>query len=147
LEELQCTHKLQLATLKTSSHNQIAPRLYRRLSGVDSCWARTHVATLRRRLELLEEAFIYDRSIDRETYAGQRQKLQEQLAAADLQLKDALVIDVEPEDVLTFAEGLLSNAAAVWRDATDTHQRAFQLALFPEGVAYDGRTLEPLQPA
>jgi hypothetical protein len=97
-----------------------------------------HASDLRVRLERLEEAFIFDRSIDRQTYERQRDKIQGLLAEADVRLQQSSVIDVDVEGVLSFAERLLCNVSEIWRSAADSHQRAFQLALFPDGLPFDG---------
>ena len=46
-------------------------------------------------------------------YGRHRDKLLQQIAAADWQIKEAAVIDLNLEGVLAFAEGLLVNAAQV----------------------------------
>ena len=47
------------------------------------------VADLRSRLERVEDAFPYERTIDLQTYAAQRDKLREQVALAELELSEA----------------------------------------------------------
>jgi hypothetical protein len=44
----------------------------------------SRVKTLQERLELLEDAFIYRRAIDQETFDRQRDKLREELALAEI---------------------------------------------------------------
>ena len=46
---------------------------------------------LRTRADRLEEVFIYERSIDHEVYERQRDKLQEELALAELNLHEARI--------------------------------------------------------
>ena len=45
----------------------------------------------RQRLDSVEEAFLHERSIDRQTYESQRDQLREQVALAEMELEDAVV--------------------------------------------------------
>jgi hypothetical protein len=49
------------------------------------------------RLDRIDEAFLHERSIDRQTYERQRDQLREQLALAEIELADAVLdqFDVE----------------------------------------------------
>ena len=96
-------------------------------------------AELRRKLGLLEEAFIYARSIDFGTYERQRDKIQEDLAVADLELHEAQIDSIDVEGVLGFAEHLIANAARAWMEANLEQRQQIQSAIFPEGLPFDGR--------
>jgi hypothetical protein len=90
-------------------------------------------------LERLEEAFIYQRSIDRTTYEKQRDRIREELALAELELHDARIDSLDVEGVLGFAEHMLGNAAHIWVDASLEQRRQIQSAIFPEGLPFNGR--------
>ena len=47
------------------------------------------LADLRRREEVLEDAFVYGKEIDAITYERQRDKMREQIALASIELEDA----------------------------------------------------------
>ena len=70
----------------------------------------------RERLDRIEEAFLYERSIDRQTYERQRNQLREQLALAEMELSDAELSQLDIEGVLAFAEHVLTNAARLWME-------------------------------
>jgi site-specific DNA recombinase len=98
-----------------------------------------HVSALALKLERLEEAFIYQRSIDRTTYEKQRDRIREELALAELELHDARIDSLDVEGVLGFADHMLGNAARIWVDANLEQRRQLQAAIFPEGLLFDGR--------
>ncbi len=91
------------------------------------------------KLERLEEAFIYQRSIDSTTYEQQRDRMREKLALAELELHEARIENVDIEGVLGFAEHLLENAAQMWVDAGLEQRRQLQTAIFPEGLPFSGQ--------
>ncbi len=99
----------------------------------------SRLAQLRGRLDRVEEAFIYDRTIDRPTYEQHRDKLREEIALAELALHDARIESIDVEGVLGFADHLLTNAARIWLGATLDQRQQFQQAIFPEGLSFDGR--------
>ena len=67
------------------------------------------------RLDRIEDAFLHERSIDRQTYERQRDKLREQLSLAEMELSDAVLDDLDVEGVLGFAEHVLT-AAQLWAE-------------------------------
>jgi hypothetical protein len=87
----------------------------------------------------VEEAFIYAQSIDFGTYERQRDKVQENLAVADLELHEARIDRIDVEGVLGFAEHLIANAARAWMEASLEQRQQIQSAIFPEGLPFDGR--------
>ena len=92
------------------------------------------------RLERLEEAFIYERSIGNAVYEKQRSRIQQNLALAELELDDARLQQWDVEGVLAFAEHLITNLAAIWLDASLRQRQAIQQTTFPEGLPFDGRS-------
>ncbi len=90
------------------------------------------------RLDRIEDAFLHERSIDRQTYEHQRDKLREQLSLAEMELSDAVLDDLDVEGVLGFAEHVLTNAARLWAELGIDGKQELQQALFPEGVSFDG---------
>ena len=95
---------------------------------------------LRRREELLEDAFLYAKKIDATTYERQRDMLREQIALASIDLDDARHEEIDVEGLLGFAEYVVTNAARLWMEATAEQRPRLQRALFPEGLRLrDGR--------
>jgi DNA invertase Pin-like site-specific DNA recombinase len=85
------------------------------------------LADLRRREMLLEEAYLYGKKIDAVTYERQRDTLREQIALAEIDLGDARHEELD-------VEGLLTNAARLWIEATAEQKPRLQQALFPQGL-------------
>lgn len=91
---------------------------------------------LRHRVDLLEEAFIFRKAIDQESYTRQRDMLREELALASIDAQHAELDQLDIEGVLAFARRLVSDAARLWEEATPEQQQRLQAAFFPEGLAY-----------
>lgn len=96
------------------------------------------VGERRQRLDRVDEAFLHERSIDRQTYERQRDRLREQLALAEIELSDAVLDQFDVEGVLAFAEHLLTNAARLWMELGLNKKQQLQQVLFPEGLRFDG---------
>ena len=47
------------------------------------------------------------------------------------------------DGVLAFAEHVVTNASRLWIEAELDRKQWFQQALFPEGLSFNGRSLEP----
>lgn len=98
------------------------------------------LADLRRRESVVEEAFLYEHRIDRQTYHRQRDKLREDIALVEIELADLKLEELDVEGLLGFAETVLSDAGRLWLSADADHRQRLQWALFPEGLRFrDGR--------
>ncbi len=97
-----------------------------------------HGTELQRRLDRLEETFIFQSTIDQATYDRQRDKLREQMALAEIELQEAKLDALDVEGILGFAEHLLTNAARVWVEASLDQRQRLQRVFFPEGLQFDG---------
>jgi hypothetical protein len=95
---------------------------------------------LRRRLDRVEEAFLYDQSIDRQSYERQRDKLRSDIVLAELEAGDAKSDEIDVEELLAFAEGALTKIALLWNEAPVDRKRRLQSLIFPEGLEFDGRS-------
>lgn len=91
---------------------------------------------LRENKSKLEEAFVYQRAINQETYQEMRTKLTEELTLAEIELRDAQAEEIEIEAVLDFAEMVLTNASNLWKAAPSEQKQRLQQVLFPKGVTY-----------
>ena len=96
------------------------------------------VAQKRERLDRIDEAFLHERSIDRQSYERQRDQLREQLALAEMELSEATENQLDVEGALAFAEHLLTNAARLWTELDLDQKQRLQQVLFPEGLRFDG---------
>ena len=96
-------------------------------------------ADLQARRQTLEDAFIFERRIDRAAYERQRDKLGEQLTLTGLDLQDARCEEFDLDGLLEFADQVLANAARLWDASELEHKQRLQRVFFPRGVSYDGR--------
>jgi hypothetical protein len=94
------------------------------------------LADLKRREAILEDAFLYDRRIDDDTYQQQREKLREDIAIVRIELEDARLEELDVEGLLGFAEHLLHNAARLWMEAELDQKQRLQRVLFPLGLRF-----------
>ena len=94
------------------------------------------IEDLKGRKERLEEAFLYERAVDRETYERQRDKLNEQIVLAEMQEHDAKLEGYDVEGVLNFAEHVILNAARLWTEFSSDQKQRLQRVLFPEGATF-----------
>jgi hypothetical protein len=95
------------------------------------------VAGLRQRLDDLDEAFVFRKSIDKQTYDRQRDVTRERITLAEVELAEATAEDMDVEGILAFAQRVLADAARL-REQADAEQKGrLQAALFPEGLRYE----------
>jgi hypothetical protein len=98
------------------------------------------VAELQQRSDRLEEAFIYEKTIDHAVYIKHKDRVQEELTIAELELHDARIDALDVEGVLEFAEHLIANVGRIWVEAALDQRQRIQAAIFPEGIPFDGHT-------
>ena len=96
------------------------------------------VDAMRERSDQLDDAFIFQRAIDKATYERQRDRLREDLALAELELQQAKLEEIDVEGILGFAERTVTNAARLWVEASHEQKQRLQAAFFPEGLPFDG---------
>jgi site-specific DNA recombinase len=90
------------------------------------------------KLDRLDEAFLFAKSIDQPTYERQRDKVREALTLAQIDQHAESTEQMDVQGLLAFAERILPRAADLWvQSALDQRQR-LQTLFFPEGIAFDG---------
>ena len=94
------------------------------------------VGELKTRKEQLEEAFIYEKSIDKATYDGQRDKLIEEIALAEINAHSAKLEAFDLQAAVDFAQHLVGNAARLWMEMNLDQKQRLQKVLFPAGVHF-----------
>jgi site-specific DNA recombinase len=90
------------------------------------------------KLDRLDEAFLFERSIDIETYDRHAEKLREELTLARIDRHSGQLEELDVEGILAFAERVLPRAADLWVQASLEQRQRFQQLFFPEGIAFDG---------
>lgn len=96
----------------------------------------SQVDDLNLKREMLEEAFLYKKEIDRQTYDRQKLKLEEALTFAEMDLRDAKASECDIEGVLEYAGMVISNAGKLWIEFNLEQKQRFQRVLFPDGLAF-----------
>jgi site-specific DNA recombinase len=107
--------------------------------------AQRHLTELQQRKDTLVEAFLYRRQIDQATYQEQMDKLNRDMAIAEIDERDARIEEMGLQAAVSFAEFVLLNAARLWAESSLTQKQRLQQAIFPSGVEFaDGvyRTTE-----
>ena len=89
-------------------------------------------------LDRLDEAFLFERSIDIDTYDRHAEKLREELTLARIDRHSGQLEELDVEGILAFAERILPRASDLWVQASLDYKQRLQLLFFPEGIAYDG---------
>ena len=96
------------------------------------------LSELSERMEKLEEAHIFKGSITAAVYERQRDKLQEEIALAELEWHESRLNEFDVKGLLAFAEHLVTNVGSIWLDATLPQRQDIQSAVFPSGLPFDG---------
>jgi hypothetical protein len=102
---------------------------------------------IQEKLDRLDEAFLFERSIDIETYDRHAEKLREELTLAPIDRHSGQLEELDIEGILAFAERVLPRAADLWVQASLDQRQRFQQLFFSDGIAFDGnRFVGPAQP-
>src|SRR5262249_55938205 len=83
--------------------------------------------------------FLFERSIDIETYDRHAEKLREELTLARMDRHSDQLEELDVEGILAFAERILPRAADLWVQASLDQRQRFQQLFFPDGIAFDGK--------
>ena len=100
--------------------------------------AERQVTELQRRLDRLDEAFLFERSIDIDVYDRHSEKLRQELTLLRMDRHASAIDELDVEGILAFAERILPSAADLWVQSSLDQRQRFQQLFFPEGVAFDG---------
>ena len=94
--------------------------------------------TIQEKLDRLDEAFLFERSIDIETYDHHAEKLREELTLVRIERHSGQLEELDVEGILAFAERVLPRASDLRVQASLEQHERFQQLFFPEGIAFDG---------
>ena len=81
------------------------------------------------KLNRLDEAFLFERSIDIETYDRHAGKLREELTLARIERHSGQLEELDVEGIVAFAERVLPRAADLWVKASLDQRQRFQTVL------------------
>src|SRR6266481_6615860 len=97
--------------------------------------------TIREKLDRLDAAFLYERSIDIDTYDRHRDKLREELTIAQMDRDATELEELDVEGILAFAERVLPSASNLWVQSSFAQKQRLQQVFFPDGIRFDGKRL------
>ena len=100
--------------------------------------AERQIRKIQERLDRLDDAFLFARTIDQETYERQRNKVREDIALARVDRHATAIEELDVEGILDFAEEVLPSAAKLWTHASLDQRQRLQQVFFPEGIRYAG---------
>jgi hypothetical protein len=96
---------------------------------------------IQEKLDRLDEAFLYERTIDIERYDRHRDKLREELTLVQMDRHATELEELDVEGILAFAERVLPSASNLWVQSSLNQKQRLQQLFFPEGVRFDGKKL------
>ena len=86
----------------------------------------------------LDEAFLFERSIDIDAYDRHAEKLRQELTLLWMDRHSSELDELDVEGILAFAERVLPRAADLWVQASLDQRQRFQQLFFPDGIAFGG---------
>ena len=96
---------------------------------------------IREKLDGLDGAFLYERTIDIDTYDRHRDKLREELTLVQMDRHSSELEEMDVEGILAFAERVLPSASNLWVQSSFAQKQRLQQVLFPDGIRFDGKRL------
>jgi site-specific DNA recombinase len=96
------------------------------------------LAQLDKRKVRLEEAYLYEQAIDRDTYTRHSDRLSEERALLQLGRHEAELDGLDVETLLNYAEYLALDPARLWQEAGPEQKARLQAFLVPSGLTWDG---------
>ncbi len=95
------------------------------------------IQELRERKQRLFEKFAYKDEFDKQTYEEQLDRLNEEIAIAELEERDTRIEEMDGQAAVRFGEYVLLNAARLWAKSPLEQEQRLQKALFPRGVKFE----------
>ena len=99
------------------------------------------LAQLDKRKARLEEAYLYEQSIDRDAYIRHSDRLSEARALAFLGRHDAQLDGLDVEALLGYAEFMALNPGRLWQEAGPEQKARLQAFMVPSGLTWDGERI------
>ena len=93
-------------------------------------------ADLKKRKQLLVEAFVYKRALDQHTYRDEFDRLNEEITLADMEAEDARLDQLDVEAAVEFGQYVLLNAGRIWSESSPEQKQRLQKLIFPAGVLF-----------
>ena len=97
--------------------------------------------SIREKLDRLDHAFLFERTIDIDTYDRHRDKLREELTLTQMDRHAAELEEFDVEGIVAFAERVLPSASNLWVQSSLAQKQRLQQVFFPDGIRFDGKRL------
>ena len=114
-------------------------------------WRKRNEETVRRRNDLearrakieskkrrVVSAFLYEQSIDQETYQSELARLRDEEAEVGMALEDVQCAEPSQDELLDAAHEVLLDPAQPWVNGSPDQRLDYQRFIFPEGLDFDG---------
>src|SRR5206468_13029112 len=98
--------------------------------GRDAAGAERKTKTIQQKYERLDEAFIYAKAIDLDTYVRQRDRLRQELTLTQIDRHSVELDKFDVEGILAFAERVLPRASELWVQASLNQKQRLQQLFF-----------------
>jgi len=105
--------------------------------------AKDQVKGLGRRIEeletkrnRLEDAFLFKRAIDEETYRRQYDRIKQDIVLAEMERHDTKLDVLDVQGLLDYAEHILLAPGRQWLNCSLDQRQRLQKVLFPDGIAF-----------
>ena len=89
----------------------------------------------------MDQAFLFERTIDIDTYDRHRDELREELTLVQMERHSSELEEMDVEGILAFAERVLPSASNLWVQSSLAQKQRLQQVFFPDGVRFDGKKL------
>ena len=89
----------------------------------------------------MDQAFLFERTIDIETYDRHRDKMREELTLVQMDRHSLELEEMDVEGILAFAERVLPSASNLWVQSSFAQKQRLQQVFFPDGIRFDGKKL------
>ena len=96
---------------------------------------------IQQKLDRLDEAFLFERTIDIERYDRHRDKLREELTLVQMDRHATELEELDVEGILAFAERVLPSASNLLVQSSLNQKQRLQQLFFPDGIRFDGKRL------
>ena len=96
------------------------------------------LAQIEKRKARLEEAYLFEKTLDRGAYMRHTDRLSEERALALLARHEAEVDGFDVEALVNYAEYLALNPGPLWLEANPEQKARLQRFLVPSGLTWDG---------
>ena len=97
--------------------------------------------TIREKLDRLDQAFLFERTIDIDTYDRHATSCARSSRLVQMDRHSSELEEMDVEGILAFAERVLPSASNLWVESSFTQKQRLQQVFFADGIRFDGKKL------